>query len=380
MKLLFTGDFYISDNMQGRVLFDPSVLDLFDRADYRVVNLEAPVTTDARQNRILKTGPHLRAAEETVLPSLKRLKIDLAALANNHIMDYGVRGLSDTLTTLNRGKLDTVGAGRSLQDAARPFVLERDGLRLTFLNFAENEWAGATTGRPGTNPLDIIDNSKQIEAARRSGGLVVVMIHGGHEFFPFPSPRMQKQYRFYAERGASVIIGHHPHCISGYEVHQGVPIFYSLGNFIFSLPSAFEGWYTGLVLKLQVNGAGGLAWDVVPVSQSKADYAVMLLQGASAEAVLRRVREMNVIIADEALLGREWDSLLAEREDYYLDVFSPANLFQSRLLRSGLTKLGLGRLLIRKEHYAQVLNQLRCDAHADAARGVIGRFLDKGRS
>jgi hypothetical protein len=380
MKLLFTGDFYISDEFQGRDLFDASVVGLFDQADYRVVNLEAPVTTAARQNRILKTGPHLRAAENTVLPYLKKLKIDLAALANNHIMDYGERGLSDTMTSLKKGNLDTVGAGRSLRDAARPFVLERDGLRLTFLNFAENEWAGATAGRPGTNPLDIIDNSKQIEAARSAGGLVVVMIHGGHEFYPLPSPRMQKQYRFYAEKGASVVIGHHPHCPGGYEVHRGVPIFYSLGNFIFSDPSAYDDWYTGLVLSLQVDGPSGLSWDIVPVRQSKADYALTLMEGKEAAAVLRRVRDLSSIIADEASLGKEWDTLLGERGDYYLDVFSPAHFVRNRLLRSGLMKLGLRRLLIRKEHYAQILNHLRCEAHSDAARAVIGRFLDKGRS
>lgn len=380
MKLLFTGDFYISDELQGKDLFDASVVLLFDQADYRVVNLEAPVTADTRENRILKTGPNLRAAEATVISPLKRLKIDLAALANNHIMDYGAGGLSDTVASLTRAGLETVGAGRNLREASKPFVLERDGMRLTFLNFAENEWATATAGRPGSNPLDVIDNLRQIRAARGSGGLVVVMIHGGHEFSPFPSPRMQKQYRLYAEEGASVIIGHHPHCLSGFEVHHGVPIFYSLGNFVFSHPSTYEAWYTGLVLKLRVNGDSGLSWELVPISQSKTGYSWTLPQGGDREGVLRQVQDLSAIIADEASLGREWDALSAERKDYYLNVFSPINLIQNRLFRSGLMKLGLGRLLIRKKHYAQVLNHLRCEAHADAARAVIERFLEKGRS
>ena len=58
-----------------------------------------------------------------------------------------------------------------------------------------------------------------------------MIVHGGHECYNLPSPRMQKQYLFYADQGADIVVGHHTHCISGYEVYKGVPIYYSLGNF-----------------------------------------------------------------------------------------------------------------------------------------------------
>jgi len=58
---------------------------------------------------------------------------------------------------------------------------------------------------------------------------------------------MVKQYRFYAENGADAIVGHHTHCIGGYEIYKDVPIIYSLGNFLFTLPSKREEWYSGLL-------------------------------------------------------------------------------------------------------------------------------------
>jgi poly-gamma-glutamate capsule biosynthesis protein CapA/YwtB (metallophosphatase superfamily) len=76
--------------------------------------------------------------------------------------------------------------------------------------------------------MDIIDNANQIKEAKATHDKVIVIVHGGHEYYNLPSPRMQKQYRFYADQGADFVVGHHTHCISGYEVYNGVPIYYSL--------------------------------------------------------------------------------------------------------------------------------------------------------
>src|SRR5690606_22347516 len=102
------------------------------------------------------------------------------------------------------------------------------------------------------NPIDIIDNVKQINEARGIADYVFVIVHGGHEFFNLPSPRMQKLYRFYAEQGADIVIGHHTHCIGGYETYKGVPIYYSLGNFLFTKQNPYEDWYLGLVLEVEI--------------------------------------------------------------------------------------------------------------------------------
>jgi hypothetical protein len=376
MNLLIAGDFYVSDDFQGKDLFDTPVESLFAGVDYRIINLEAPITLRARKNTILKTGPHLCAKKETVLPPLEKLHVDMATLANNHIMDYGRPGLLDTLGSLKSANIQTVGAGLNLQEARKPFILENDGDRIAIMNFAENEWASATMDRAGANPLDLIENIRQIREAKKSSGYVIVIIHGGHEYYEFPSPRMVRQYRLYAENGASAIVGHHSHCISGYEVFQGVPIFYGLGNFIFTDPSDFEVWYTGLILNLQISRNKDISWELIPVIQSKSQYFLTRPEGGKDEIVRNAINKYSATITDEALLAQEWKRLLSTRKRQYLDLFSPLNIIQNRYVRAALSRIGVAHLFIRKKHLARILNNIRCESHAEAVRDIIELFLE----
>ena len=178
VNVLIGGDFYISDAYQGKDLFDLSILTLFTQADYRIVNLEAPITINDRKNMIFKTGDHLQSSKETTLPYLKKLKIDLVTLANNHIMDYDLIGLSDTLTSLKGTEIDFVGCGLNLPDAGKPYVLAKEGMRIAILNFTHNEWANASLEKPGANPLDCIENFRQIREAKKDNDVVIIIFRG----------------------------------------------------------------------------------------------------------------------------------------------------------------------------------------------------------
>ena len=74
MNLIITGDFFISDEYRNKDLIDQSVIDLFQKPDYRMVNLEAPITPDNPENKLLKTGPHLRMSEQTIIPYFKTIE------------------------------------------------------------------------------------------------------------------------------------------------------------------------------------------------------------------------------------------------------------------------------------------------------------------
>jgi poly-gamma-glutamate synthesis protein (capsule biosynthesis protein) len=374
-NLLIGGDFYISDDCRGKDLFEIAVINLFANADYRIVNLEAPITINNRKNKILKTGDHLQSSKGTTIPYLKKLKIDLVTLANNHIMDYGQSGLLDTLSSLESAQIDFVGCGLNLQDAGKPFVLTKEGMRIAILNFTHNEWANASLERPGANPLDWIENFQQIREAKKDNDVVIIIIHAGHEYFHFPSPKLKRLYRAYAECGASLIAGHHSHCISGFEVYKGIPLFYGLGNFIFTEHSQFGSWYTGLILNLQIQKNRGLQWELIPVCQSKRDYSLALLEGREKDLINNSVKQYGETIADEELLIKEWESLLLDRGRGYLNVFNPLNFIQNRYIRSALIKLGIDRFFIRKKHYAQILNHLRCETHFEASKDVIEQYL-----
>jgi len=376
LNLLITGDFCVSDSFRRESLFDSEIISLFACADYRIVNLEAPITIENKRNEIFKTGPHLYTTKNTTLPLLKKLKIDLVTLANNHIMDYGQTGLMDTLSALKGAGIDAVGAGLNLHEATKPVVLEKDSIRMAILNFAENEWACAKEGRPGAAPLDIIENIKQIQEVKANSEFLIIIIHGGHEYYNFPSPGVQKRYRFLAENGASVIIGHHSHCISGYEVHQGVPIFYNLGNFVFTEPSPFESWYTGLVLNLHIQCDRKLEWELIPVTQSKKDFTLSLTKKDKTKLMRREVEDYCKIIADKSLLNQAWKEFLSDRRRHYMNIFSPISFINNKYIRLGMMRLGFDHCLLRKAQLAQVLNNIRCESHAEAAREIIEYFLE----
>jgi poly-gamma-glutamate synthesis protein (capsule biosynthesis protein) len=369
MNILISGDFFIADEYANKELIDHSVVDIFQQADYRIVNLEAPLTANEPKNKILKTGPHLRMSENTVLPYLKQLKVDAVTLANNHILDYGTNGLLDTFESLRKNKINYVGAGSNLSEAAKPLSLEKDGLRIAILNFCENEWSIAEPNSPGANPLDIIDNTNQIKVAKATHDKVICVIHGGHEYFHLPSPRMQKQYRFYADNGADAIVGHHTHCIGGYEVYNDVPIIYSLGNFLFTLPSQKDVWYEGLISGLLIENDKPIKFEIHPVKQQRNSFQTFLLKNKEKEIVLEAIKELNSSITKEEQLQKNWKKLIDEKQNIYFNYLSPVNNISNQFLRTAFLKAGLKFLSLRYLLY--LTNIIRCQAHTDILNNVL---------
>lgn len=374
MKILIAGDLFVSDQFYNDNIIDKSVQDLFSKADYRIVNLKAPITDDRSENKIIKTGPHLRMSEQTAISVLKQLNVNGVTLANNHILDYDTKGLLDTLNTLKKDKISYVGAGVNLKDATKFITLNSEGMKIAIINFCENEWSIAEEDSPGANPMDIIDNAYQIREAKATHDKVIVIVHGGHEYYNLPSPRMQKQYRFYAEQGADIVVGHHTHCISGNEVHKGVPIYYSLGNFLFTSQSTIEDWYTGLVLEVNIE-KGNLTSQLHPVEQQKETFELSLLNGKKREDIIKRISKYNAIIEDEEKLKNEWDNYVDTKYDVYLNYWSPFSFISNRYVRGVLNRLGIKGL--NKKGIALALNLMRCEAHVDMSKEANKKYLKR---
>lgn len=258
----------MSEDFESKKVLNEKIINFFKSFDYRIVNLEAPITSNLTRNKINKTGPHLRMSPKTINPFLKELKIDAVTMANNHIMDYGERGLFDTIEHLDKMKIKHLGAGINLKEASKPLTIFFDKKKVAVLNFCENEWSIAQNNCCGSNPMDLIENAKQINEANESHDTVIVIIHGGHEYFKLPSPRMQKQYRFYADQGANLIVGHHTHCIGGYENYNGISIYYSLGNYLFTKNNICEHWYNGFILDVDLR-YDQISSEIIPINQEK---------------------------------------------------------------------------------------------------------------
>lgn len=371
VKLLIAGDLVINQPYDWTKI-SPSIIDLFKQSNFTIVNLEAPVTSS--NSKIIKTGPHLKAEYKSTLEVLKALEVDAVTLANNHVLDYDEKGVVDTLSFCKKNNFKTVGAGSSLVEASKILFINTDEGKIAVVNFAENEWASATEKTAGANPMDIIDNAKQIKQAKQKADYVFVIVHGGHEYYNLPSPRMQKQYRFYAEQGADIVIGHHTHCINGYEIYNDVPIYYSLGNFLFTKSSRFEHWYIGLVLEIEIKNKE-LTSQLHPVKQRKENFELSLLAEDEKQVVLNRISLYNEIITDESKLKQEWDSFVESKYFTFLNYWSPISFIKNYYVKAMFNKLGIR--VINKNAMAYTLNLMRCEAHADLSKEVVQKYLSK---
>lgn len=191
-----------------------------------LANLEGPVLDGvAAALQAPKAGPHLRHRH---LPDGDGRY--LFALANNHLMDYGEAGLAATLATCAARGFPHAGAGVNAVDAARPVFVEFDGIRFGMLSRCEVQFGIATADRPGVAAFDATI-WRAIHDLKRECDLAIVSVHAAAEMSPWPSPARQDALRACVEAGADVVHGHHAHIPQGWEIHEGAPIFYGLGNF-----------------------------------------------------------------------------------------------------------------------------------------------------
>jgi poly-gamma-glutamate synthesis protein (capsule biosynthesis protein) len=179
------------------------------------------------------------------VPCLTAAGIDCCVLANNHVLDWGRDGLLETLQVLELAGPKTAGAGRNLEEASAPAILELpDGRRALVYAFAcpssevPNEWA-ATADRPGINLLD--DNSEaaidqlgaRMARERRAGDVVVCSLHWGPNWgYSIPSWERSLARGFIDRAGVDVVFGHSSHHPKAIEVYGGKPIFYGCGDFL----------------------------------------------------------------------------------------------------------------------------------------------------
>lgn len=373
LKITVAGDFCITPTHVSKSLFTKELIALFKRSDINIVNLECPVVNPDLAKGINKTGPHLHTTTK-IFEQLKKLHINAVTLANNHILDYGEEGLSSTIEGCRLNNIWVTGAGKNLAEASNPTIITAEGIRIALVNFCENEWSVATKNKAGANPLDLINNLKQIKDAGKIADFVLVIIHGGHEHYNLPSPRMVKTYRFFAENGAHAIIGHHPHCISGYEYHHNVPIFYSVGNMIFTMPGFRNEWKNGLIVQLQLKKGKPAQFELIPIVQEEDEYKLKLLKDPLKNIRLREVEAYSEIIANETELTKQWQQFVQLQKNN-LHLFSPTENLPGRYIRAVFKKLNLNHMLMRKQNLKQILNHIRCEAHRDILTELLKNNL-----
>ena len=251
MSIVFVGDIML-DGGPGHVIStgrDPfaACSQLLADADYSVGNLECVLGKGGE--RVLKRYSFQAAPDA---PRFLKKHFSAVSLANNHSSDFGPAGLVEQLRILDDVGVGSFGAGRTLAEARQPLVLERDGFKVALLGYNGFRalTTAATADRAGSAPLEEAQVLEDIRTARKRADAVVPFVHWGPENTPQPRPAQVRLARKMVEAGAAAVIGGHPHVTQTVESYRGVPIVYSLGNFVFDYFPGDPPEWTGWVVKL----------------------------------------------------------------------------------------------------------------------------------
>jgi hypothetical protein len=371
IKILITGDFCPINRIEelalkqdfGSIFND--FIDVFKGNDLNVTDLECPLTLS--ESKRPKTGPHQKAHPDCI-KILKYADIGLAAMANNHIMDYDNQGAADTIDLCKTNGINTLGIGRSGDEASKPYSFAVRNRRIAILNYADNEFLNTPDRSFQCNPVDPVSCLYDIKDAQREHDYIIVIVHAGNEFYELPSPRTKKLYRYFIDLGADVVVSHHTHAWSGYEIYNSKPIFYGLGNFIYDWPGKISSrWNQGYVVSLKLSEK--LDFEIIPLKQCNEKPGVFHLNGEEIETFNKEISRLNLIIADD-------QQLEAEFQKYCNSVFPMYDAFIEPYFGKYITALRKRSLfpkLMSRRKRLLLLNLTRCESHRDVLLRLLSR-------
>jgi poly-gamma-glutamate synthesis protein (capsule biosynthesis protein) len=213
-----------------------------------------------------------------------------------------------------------------------------------------------------------VNNYYDITAAKKEHDLVLLMVHGGNEFYSLPSPRIKETYRFFIDIGADAIISNHTHCFSGYEVYNGKPIFYSLGNFIYDWPERINSdWNHGYAVRLKITEQ--IDFDIIPLKQNNEVPGLFHLTNEEKINFWEKMTFRNSIIEDDTRLAEEFNKYCLSVKRMY-DSFIEPNF--GRTIAS-LRGRGFFPKLMKNKKRLLLLNLARCEAHRDVLLNLLSK-------
>ncbi len=353
-----------------KMLFGQDILNIMNDTNYCIYNLECPFSNVTRP--INKSGPAL-VANLSAINAIRSIKPSLVTLANNHIMDQGEEGLFSTIKLLNESNINFIGAGKDICSAQKPYFIETNKKRVGFFACAEHEFSIATADKPGANPVDLLDTPDLVYNIKKECDYLIILYHGGKEYYRYPSPQLQRRCRKLSEKGANLIVCQHSHCIGCMEKFGDSTIVYGQGNFIFD-GSDEECWRTSLLIVLDDN------FDISFVPIVKEKNVVRLAKGEKANLILSDFECRNNEIKENGIIEEKFDEISSKEIDTYLLKMSG---FRTSFAYYVLNKLFFHKLtpyLIKRRYAGESLlsikNYIECEAHSELILNGLNKKIE----
>ncbi len=354
MKALLLGDICPTTESEGlykeyrtEEIFTDT-LPVMQGADFVAANIECALTY--YETQIDKFGPPLKAPTETARV-LKDAGVHLAGLSNNHVFDYGKKGIEDTLKALSDAGVDYTGFGDNYDDSRKNYIVEKDGQTICIIAVCEHEYSYALEDRMGSRPFDEYDTLEDVRDAASRYDRVIVMYHGAKELSRYPSPRVYRLCHAMARAGADVVLCQHSHCIGSYEKYEGCHILYGQGNFQFSWSNRDPMWYTALMVSYDT-----VTHDIEFIPTKIVGNTTELAKGEEKQQILAEFEERN----KEMLNGKwrdGWHEFCIANKELYLGVIA-------NCLKEGATRF-------ERDYFGHMLD---CEAHTDVWRELYPSY------
>ena len=348
---------FIKGNLDD--LVGKSLSELLMSVDYRIFNLETPLTDSA--SPIEKEGINLIASTSTI-KGIAATMPDLLVMANNHIMDQGAEGLYNTVKTIEAAGIDYIGIGDNSASLKKSKIIDFGNWKVGVYNCAEHEFSIASDDKPGANPYDPLVSFDELLELKKSVDYLIVLYHGGVELYQYPSPNLQRTCRKFVDVGANLVICQHSHCIGCEENYNNGTIVYGQGNFIFE-NSKNKLWDTSILVLIDMKGI-----EYIPVKH--VDGRVFLAENEDKEMILSEFKKRSEQIKDPLFVDKHFREFVNVNSfKLYAGIRYSKNPFRTVLNR--LTNNNYDRFLAKIAFRNDCLVRLRNYTECESQREVL---------
>jgi len=290
-----TTEYLESQNGDLTACFSDGLLEEMQSADIFMVNNEFCYSDGGTP---LSGKAYTFRADPSYVSKLLDIGVDFVNLANNHVWDYGEDAVVDTLETLENAGIPYVGAGRNLEDAMEPIYYVANGRKIAIVSATQiektyNYTKQATDTTAGVlKTLDPTLFTSVISEANENADYVIAIVHWGTEGNASYGSDQVALADAFIEAGADAIIGGHTHCLQGIEYVGDVPVYYSLGNYWFSITGSMPAPYETGLAQLRITSEGDIETYFIPCEFS---YGVTSLASecGNADEILEKLQNLS---------------------------------------------------------------------------------------
>ncbi len=365
-----TKQFFEKNDIDGLL---GEVKPILTNTDVLVGNLEFPLTDKCQ--KAMKTGPILYGNTKYI-HFFKALGFTALGLGNNHIKDCAEDGVVSSLNICSDNEIEAVGAGVNESEAKKPLIIERNGIKIGILAFAEHEFNVAYENEAGANLFDVYTDYDQIEDFTKKVDYVIVMYHGGIEHYSYPSPLLQKRCRKMVDKGADYVICQHSHIIGTEEKYNNGAILYGQGNTIYGYRENDPTWNEGLIVKIDLSMIDEKLKSTIKYIPIKAiKSGIVLMNESEEDAVSKIMKERQKQIAEKDFIQKSWNIFCESKKTLYLpQVFGQGRIFNK--LNRIFNNLPI-KIMFTKEQHMITNNLIRCEAHNEVVQTILNNVEDK---